>query len=565
MNSQKDLSGANQQLYRLTYGSNKSADNNVILGKKYSSMNTYSLATLSDLGGVDYEQEKISDIKEKSILYIDQLTPILNDIHGVDKDFGYWKFALLPFFTHFLSFITDRLVRYHDLVKCAKTIDGTNTVFNIPTTTNDYVSQSKTEGLDFVAYYYMSAHFGNEDQIKWSVSVSKAQNQKNSVGYLEFLLKKFYLRLWKPVILFDSYWPAKDKFKAFFLSKGRLLNLPSRLFLTSTAFDNPDDLDSRKKIKIEENDLFDSAANSLLPVLLPKSFIEDYADIIKKNRDFATHLQSVGTAVAIYSNDRYNLLNAELLSAGKDSYALQHGGGYRVLENKLSEWMEDECSTLAFGWNRLSVNKLRKLWWIRHLRKYASKKTVLFVQTSFSKFLYRYELRENSNNYLFNRQKQVTFINHLESSIRANFKLRLYPRDFGWDDTNYFSKEVAGEISYDLGNYYRSLVGVQLYVSDHLTTTWIEALWLDIPVILIIDRSEYDLNSEFSEVFNAMAKAYLIHSKPEDAARFINSNFDIDAWWESKDVVDVRNKIKDYFSPNTALTLSQFLKKIECL
>jgi len=68
----------------------------------------------------------------------------------------------------------------------------------------------------------------------------------------------------------------------------------------------------------------------------------------------------------------------------------------------------------------------------------------------------------------------------------------------------------------------QSLFSCQLYVSDHLSTTWLESLVLNKPTILFWDDI-YALNIHTKKYFKKLREVDILHDTPESAAKTINN------------------------------------------
>jgi len=93
-------------------------------------------------------------------------------------------------------------------------------------------------------------------------------------------------------------------------------------------------------------------------------------------------------------------------------------------------------------------------------------------------------------------------------------------------------------------------------------TTYIEALVMNIPTILFWnpDTPQGRIREEAKEYFNQLKEVNVLHDTPESAAQFINNIFpnQIDNWWHSAEVQNVREKFCNNFALQTDNPIDQW-------
>ena len=75
------------------------------------------------------------------------------------------------------------------------------------------------------------------------------------------------------------------------------------------------------------------------------------------------------------------------------------------------------------------------------------------------------------------------------------------------------------------------------------STGFLESLNLNIPVILIYDEKYCSLRESVIKDFEILKKVKIMHDSPEEAAKFVNENYDhLEKWWNSKLLQSAKNK-----------------------
>ena len=84
-----------------------------------------------------------------------------------------------------------------------------------------------------------------------------------------------------------------------------------------------------------------------------------------------------------------------------------------------------------------------------------------------------------------------------------------------------------------------NLSGASLFVADHMSTTWIEALANDIPIMLYINIGSYEMTREMKIIIDMLQKVSVIHYDIKSLTDAINKNFNnTEEWWNEKERVE---------------------------
>ncbi len=88
----------------------------------------------------------------------------------------------------------------------------------------------------------------------------------------------------------------------------------------------------------------------------------------------------------------------------------------------------------------------------------------------------------------------------------------------------------------------------RVYVSDHISTTWVDAFYCDVPVILFLDLDQYFIVNEVKRLFEELQAVETSHPTAELAASFLNGKYEnIEEWWQMPEAKAAIDKVKNYF------------------
>ena len=83
---------------------------------------------------------------------------------------------------------------------------------------------------------------------------------------------------------------------------------------------------------------------------------------------------------------------------------------------------------------------------------------------------------------------------------------------------------------------------------DHCSTPWLEALFLNKPLIMFWDKNINVISKEFLELFEQLKLNKILFDNPQKAIERLNSVYDLNTdWWYSNKIQKLRKKILNLF------------------
>ena len=151
-----------------------------------------------------------------------------------------------------------------------------------------------------------------------------------------------------------------------------------------------------------------------------------------------------------------------------------------------------------------------------------------------------YTPNKQSINY-FNELTQ--FVNNLDPEIKSKIKFRT-KGNFGYNSEKKFS-EIFGEKTIDKisfkNSFKKTILSSKLIIITYPETSFCEAMYSNIPTILIIKKNHRQFSKTALETFNILKENKIAFEDFNEAKIHINKHWqDIDRWWKNQNVQSAR-------------------------
>lgn len=497
----------------------------------------------------------------------------LNELQGQSYGLRYWRIVLGPWFHVYLSVIYDRyecLKRAWNEYPDLTTIGLSEESFMTPLNTLDFMFLLREDLFNLQIYTRiltalekpMPRKAANQSSCASASSVAARTRKKAS----KRLMAKFLRAFWKfsgqkrTIFLKDSYF-SKSTLMSLFLKTG---GKARPLFGTAEEAAPSDlDRDARDRLKhvFEGNDEFERLLSCLLPLDIPQSFLENARRIREQGESsFPENPKAILSANAWYYDEPFRYWAAGSAQSGTVLIGTQHGGNYGGPRHMFSEdhelaltdryyswgWERSECQAkvIPFFSTKLTGRK-------RPARR--SESGILWGMTSSPRYLYHFPFSvEQFRDYL---SWQRRFLQALPGDLTVHLRARPHVEDNGWDIVARLKDAFPGlRIESWSTRFTDSLDHCRLYVCDHYSTTFTEALAGDKPTILFWEPEANELRPEAQPYFKALREVGVLCDSPESAAQSVRSVYDdVNAWWNDP----LRQKAIQGFCRRFARTSSQ--------
>jgi len=282
---------------------------------------------------------------------------------------------------------------------------------------------------------------------------------------------------------------------------------------------------------------------------------DDILTIYENDDKFQSNIKTwIGNDIFISAKSAFRI--ADIVENGGRWISVQHGGGYGQLLSIANSKIEYEIGDgfVTWGWKDKPLHLTRFCPMpsplLSNLKTNKETETSLvFVGTAPPAYpgqFSSYFLPEQIIDYFDNK---LTFLKTLKKSIISHVKYRPYFEDFGIGEKEYVSRIIPSS---------QLLTGVKLtsvfsrsrlVVIDHLTTSFLEALTINVPTILFCDPAHFIFSDSAAPFFENLRRAGVLYDDPVSAANKVNEVWaDPQSWWTGPDIQIARRVFCSQFA-----------------
>jgi putative transferase (TIGR04331 family) len=275
---------------------------------------------------------------------------------------------------------------------------------------------------------------------------------------------------------------------------------------------------------------------------IPACFVEDFCNIKSKAQSaYPKTSKVIFSANAWYGEEAFKQWAATAAENGTLLIGTAHGGAYGGWADFPSENHETSIADLyySWGWERADcVAKIvpfpaTKLAGRKKIGASNQKMGILWAATQGKRYLAQLPyLPKYFQEYL---AWQGRFAKSLNPEILPAVRFRPHREDNGWDVIQRLNKCIPG-LTIEAWNvsFQKSLVNCRLYVCDHMSTTYTEALAANKPTVLFWNSHTNKLRPEALPYYDLLRKSGILFDTPESAGEAVNHIYDdVETWWNN--------------------------------
>lgn len=305
--------------------------------------------------------------------------------------------------------------------------------------------------------------------------------------------------------------------------------------------DGPIRPDARAALReaVAADDRFTSLLRDILPFELPTCFVEGYAALAASEAAFPPPPAAILSANAWYYDESFKHWAASAHERGTRLLGIQHGGNYGGGDHLPSEWFEIELVDrfYTWGWHKAAYGDRTcpmpapKFVGRPAVGASNARRGLLLATTHMTRYPLNFLTSVGEFEAYLDAHRR--FVAALPAELRRALRVRLHRDDFGWDLAARW-RDFAPDVSMDSNStpFQDSLRDCRIYVCDHHSTTFIEALSVDKPTVLFWDPGTVDIAPEYADRYAALREAGILHDTPEAAARRLDTvHDDVERWW----------------------------------
>ena len=342
------------------------------------------------------------------------------------------------------------------------------------------------------------------------------------------------------VLMVASYLPRWFEIALSFATSGKVFRLPSQIPMAERSGSQIDGMARAALSGIPEGyGGIKALIVETVKMCIPRVFVEDYQQVYSStDRAYGNYRpKAIYSANAWYFNEPFKHWAAKCQEEGTRLIGGAHGASYLVRKHGNCESFEILLSDryLTWGWSSAQEPKLVptpacKLIHISRRSRRVSGNGILYVGTAEPR--HNVMFLANFSDYL---EWQRRFFASVPESCTKDFLVRLHNADFEWKNRERLAK-VAPDLRFDTWevSFRDRLKRCRVFVCDHLSTTYAEALAANVPTILFWDEARYPIRDTAIPYVQALKDCHILHADPESAAAWLTKTYgDPAPWWLS--------------------------------
>jgi putative transferase (TIGR04331 family) len=485
----------------------------------------------------------------------DRIVPLLaeklNGIHGVEYSNRFWQITLGPWLQLYLSATYDRYLHIcsaKEQFPDFETMGLAQDSFVIPADTMQLVELLKGDFYNLQLYTkvlkFLGIQFSTEPEcsgVSWvnasySTRQTLVQSAEKSINWLVNLLTVPGLS----VHLQASYFTKRALRRLVLRHIGNAWPRSSGIKRC-----NWEKLSTRCRIGLGHiplgEDEFEKFLSQHLLEDIPQCYVEGFGELCREVKNKYWKMpKAIFSSNSWYYDEHFKQWAASSSEQGSILLGTQHGGCYGVLKHKLAEDHETAVVDYfySWGWQRegckaeVIAMPATNFVGITKLGADKSRSGILWVTSAEPRYLMEMpRLPVNFEEYL---AWQLRFLQSMPTELLGELRLRPHYEDHGWGIVARL-KSQSPELQIDSWStsFWDSLANCRIYVCDHLSTTYAQALAANKPTLLFFnEKFTTEISPAAQPYFSMLRLAGVLHADPESAAAALALIYeDIETWW----------------------------------
>ncbi|RAZ45357.1 hypothetical protein CHL14416_08400 [Campylobacter hyointestinalis subsp. lawsonii] len=549
----------------------KKADKTVFLGEWCTTnVNIKNIKSYEIMPFLWSKQKAIENAFKECCDAYDEIMPILsiylNQIHNFSRSDRYWEIIIGDWLWRFIQIIYDRYRCIEEFIKAYSKFDTFvlhKDNYITPLEYKDLITKISSDAYNLQLYSQIFEYLGYKFRTKrYEIGQAYTYTQQNSkIREISYRLLNVFFAKKPSIVISNGYFSNKfSTLNLAFKSKGKIF--------FDTFYDSFSvNMDKNVALREELSEYYDGD-NKFIKLLFalfeqnfPLLFLEGFSDMRKVALNSNRKLAKIyATSNCLYNNYLYKFFVAEHI----DKISLiniQHGGNYGIDSCNSGEVYErDVCDYfLTWGWTDGQDTLVCSHEKINNKIKSKKNGYVLFVMNDMLKYIYAMQsIYQSSAIKLAYLPKTLSFFNSIGSIDR--FLVRTYPVDSGFKIKQTIRNTFPNiKLDDHSKTFHCRLKNARLFVSDHMSTTYLETLAMNFPTVIFIDKNYYSFRKP--EIIQLLIDAKILFYDEIEAAHHINSIYDnIDDWWLSDEVQKARREFCYHYARTSEDWAREYIK-----
>ncbi len=477
--------------------------------------------------------------------YIIKLSNALNDFHNKNEPLDYWETLIGEWFLNFVSVMYDRW----ELIN-PKAVNK----FNIQILENNEINVPEVPGESLYNY---NSHIWNQyifDKVIEFRKIKKV-NKFKLENLKDFSQAQYKHEYNLGSVIFNNF-KKKSELFIFRSNFGILSELFISIkknkkatinFLPKLKINSENNITTRNRnlnLSLNPKDNFEIFLNQMINVFIPKVFIENYKEINRfVDMNMPNYSRHVVTSNAQVDHIPFMFWLAKNKKNIENFTILQNGGNIGSAEVQCQEYLDQKISDtyITWGWgdNRKNIKSLGSSKIIKLQKKYkykpTNRKEILIVVTNGPRYHDTLISQTHGPQYIDEMYKIVKLCQSINGDDNKNLMLRLNPKDFGWQMREKINKTLPKVKIDKEKNFYKSIIKKKLLVFNYNGTSFLEALSLNIPSLILFNPDIWHIRESEKEYFKLLSEVGILHTNHVTICESIEKRSkNINIWWQQE-------------------------------
>ena len=508
---------------------------------------------------------------------IQSLSDALNREHNLDYPVRYWKILCGPWLRLFVTTTYHNWECISDAIDTNQSIDtfAVRAEFKslIPNDMMDFENKIVSDSWNHYIFSLIIDSLGcqispryinwkNNDDNSLSCFHQPSTKRKLISQAFEFAGRVFN----KSTAIFIAN-PYLSKLNQIKLS-ARLRTFPSIVLAPQFIKKYESYSNSRKSLVLSNktSSAYEIFLNRIVLQHVPFIYLEGFSDLqgAVNSKRWPKYPSAIVTAVEHFSNDLFKCYSASKVILGSSLNIICHGGGGKYKYGDFQALELDLCDHyFTWGWSEYS-SKCVQGFFVKnkHYRRTGNNKEKYLLHITMATYRYQkfIDSTPSYEQYLSTYlDDQIKFLNSLVDHIKKETIIKL-----SYDNQNSLQNRINArctDVRYaQMGeDYYNLLKNAKLVVTTYNCTTPVESIAMNLPTIIFWEPEHWELAPTAIPFFHKLQACGVFHESPESAASMVNRIWsDVDAWWQSEEVVAACSDFRLWFCRDSNNQIEEF-------
>jgi len=523
-------------------------------------------------------EKRIKDykyIKDKIEYILEIISEKLSIVHKVDENKEYWRIIIFNWLSEYTATIFNRWESIRIFFERNNSekfysnfivLDDSNYIQENHTNFMKITQKDVWNHVIFLRMFHF-LNFSNLSLIEKKIignnlnktphfDVPKRNNLLSPIRLIDSIISKFAFKFNK--IIFENFYFPKKEFIKICL---RCRLIPSKylnLFDFKIKNNILSDENNNKRIelknlltKVENKDKFVQYLLLNIHMDMPRSYLENFNEIKKKILPLAKEKKVIFSMYSLERNDNFKIYIAETKKVGSKYIHIEHGGGlsggFATTMHALFDFFERVPDKVIRRDNIKQkqdiYENLSPIFPIIKFKNFKRGNNCSIIFAEAVKYERKFQVGPTFDQQIHFFNELTKFVNKLNPEIKSKVKFRTKV-NVGINSENIFFK-MFGKNSIDKisarNTFKKTILNSKLLIITYPETAFAEAMYSNIPTILIIKKKNYSLSEIALETFDELKKNKIAFEDFNEAQIHINKNWkEIDSWWKLKNVQTAR-------------------------